>query len=139
MRTLHCTVAIAIAAAVLGAPACAFGQQGGTGNPSAFTVFAKGVPIGSEEVTVAQTVNGTTITGTARIGAPLNLTVRRAQINYAPDGTAMSSIGDKLLGIRTLINGTLATSDATQGTETTHKTDQVSPGALLLPNAFFGA
>jgi pimeloyl-ACP methyl ester carboxylesterase len=70
--------------------------------------------------------------------------VRRAEINYAPDGTAMSctiegSVGDALLGIRTLVNGTNAVSDATQGTQTTHKTDQVSPGTLLLPNAFFGA
>jgi uncharacterized protein len=143
MRTLHCIVALLLAAGVAGAPGSAL-AQGGSGAAESFTVFLKGTPIGSEEVSVARTVNGTTISGTARIGPPLSLTVRRAQINYAPDGTPMSctiegSVGDRLLGIRTLVNGEAAATDATQGTETTHKNDRISPHALLLPSAFFGA
>jgi uncharacterized protein len=144
MRILHCTVALVLAAAGVAAGPRSALAQSRTGNPASFTVFVNGTPIGSEEVGVAQTANGTTISGSSRIGPPLNLTVRRAQVNYAPDGTPMSctvegSIGDKLLGIRTIVNGTTATTDQTEGLQTTHKTDQVSAETLLLPNAFFGA
>ena len=107
-------------------------------------MFVKGTPVGSEEITVTRTAEGITISGTARIGPPLNLTIRRADINYTPDGTPISctiegSIRDQLLGIRTVVNGTSATTDATQGTQTTHKTDPVTAGTLLLPNVFFGS
>jgi uncharacterized protein len=144
MRTLHCIVALLLAAGTASAPRSALAQGTSSATTESFTLFVRGTPVGSEEVTVAHTANGTTISGTARIGPPLNLTIRRAQINYAPDGTAMSctlegSIGDQLLGIRTLVNGTTAATDATEGTQTTHKTDPVTRGTLLLPTAFFGA
>jgi len=143
MRILHCTVALLLAAGVVGGPQGPF-AQGGSGSPAAFTVFVRGVPVGTEEVTVARTAEGTTIGGTTRIGPPLSLTIRRAQIVYAQDGspiqcTLEGSVRDQLLGIRTVVSGTTATTDATQGTETTRKTDQVGAGTLLLPNAFFGS
>jgi pimeloyl-ACP methyl ester carboxylesterase len=142
MRILHFTVALLLAAGVVGGPREAL-AQGGSGTPSAFTVFIRGVAVGSEEVTVTRTAEGMTIGGTSRIGPPLSLTIRRAHIVYAPDGrpvqcTLEGSVGEQLLGIRTVVSGTTATTDATQGTETTRKTDQVGTSALLLPNAFFG-
>lgn len=138
MRTFHCTVALLLMAGLAAAQTPATPP-----NPAHFTVFLKGMPVGTEEVTVIRTPDGVTISGTARLGPPLNLTVRRAELRYAPDGTALEctvegSIQDQLLGIHTVINGSTATTDATQGTQTGHKVDQVSPGTVLLPNAFFG-
>jgi pimeloyl-ACP methyl ester carboxylesterase len=145
MRNLHCTVALVLAAGVAAGTARAQGgARADAGTPVPFMVFINGAPVGTEEVTVVRTPDGTTINGTARLGPPLNLTLRRAQVNYAPDGTPMSctlegSVRDQLLGVRTVVAGTTATTDATTGTQTTHKVDQVTPGVLLLPNGFFGA
>lgn len=137
MRILHCTVALVLMAVAAGA-------QAPPPNPAHFTVFLKSVPIGSEEVSVTRGPEGMTISGTARLGPPLNLTLRRAQVRYAPDGSALEctlegSIQERLLGVHTVIAGTTATTDVTEGTQSSHKVDQVSPGALLLPNAFFGS
>jgi pimeloyl-ACP methyl ester carboxylesterase len=100
--------------------------------------------VGTEEVTVTRTDEGVAISGTARLGPPLSLTLRKAVVRYAPDGTAIEctiegSIRDQLLGVHTVVNGTSATTDATQGMQTVHKTDQVPADTLLLPNVFFGA
>lgn len=138
MRILHCTVALVLMAGLAGA------QSVPAPNPAHFSVFLKGTPIGTEEVSVVRTAEGTTITGSSRLGAPLNLTVRRAEIRYAPDGSPREcvlegSVQDQLLGVHTVVSGTTAVTDSTTGMQTGRKTDQVAPDALLLPNAFFGS
>lgn len=141
MRILHCTVALVLMG---GLPGWAQTAQPAGSNPAHFTVFLRGTPIGNEEVWVERSGEGTTISGTARLGPPLNLTVRRAQIRYAPGGsplecTVEGSIQEQLLGIHTVVAGTTATTDSTLGTQSSRKTDQVAANAVLLPNAFFGA
>jgi uncharacterized protein len=153
MRISHCTVALVLVACIAGEVRGAGlptrgggrgGAQAEAPNVAHFTLFVRGVPVGTEEVTVARTAEGTSISGTARIGPPVSITVRRAEIRYAPDNSPLEcriegSIKDQLLGVRSVVSGTSVTTDATQGTQTTHKTDQLTAGALLLPSAFFGA
>jgi len=146
MRTLHCTVAFLVAAVLSGQARATAAPQAArqAPNPATFTVFVRGTPVGTEEVSVTKTPDGTTIRGTSRLGAPLNLTIRRAEFRYGADNRALEctlegSLGTQLLGLHTVVTGTTATSDATQGLENAHKTDVVAEDAVLLPNAFFGA
>jgi uncharacterized protein len=152
MRTLHCTVAVLLAAALVGQARQVTPARRGNGsqaahqapNPATFTVFVRGTPIGTEEVTVTRTPEGTTIRGTSRLGAPLSLTIRRAELHYGADNrpqeaTLEGSLGTQLLGLHTVVTETTATSDATQGLQNAHKTDEIAADAVLLPNAFFGA
>jgi pimeloyl-ACP methyl ester carboxylesterase len=139
MRILHCTVAIALLAGVASAQTGSPSQK-----PAHFTVFLNGTPVGTEEVTLTRDAEGMSITGTSRMGPPLNLTMRQVEIRYAPDGrpigcTLEGMLGDDYLLVRTVVNGTTATTDTTQGAKTAQATHPVSPTAVLLPNYFFGS
>ncbi len=141
MRILHCTVALVLIAGLAGAAPQAEPAGPGASN---FTLFLRGIPIGTEEVSVTRTSEGTTISGSARLGPPLSITVRRVQIRYAPDGRPLDcllegSIQDRLLGLRTTIADNTATTDITQGTERAHVAHPVSPTTVVLPNAFLGS
>ncbi len=138
MRTVHCTVALVLLASLAGtaqAPAPAFSQ---------FTVFLRGVAVGVDETTVARTPDGVRISGVERLGAPLAVTIRKAEVRYAPDGHPLGasiegSVGDQQFLLRTEISGATATVQATQGEKVVNRTDRVAANAILLPNVFFGA
>ena len=142
MRTLYCTVALALLALV--GPAGLVAQAQAPPAATELTVFFRGVPVGMEEVRVARSAEGMTITGTARLGPPINVTVRRADIRYGPDGRGLScdiegSVRDRLLVIATKISGTAAASSVTEGSSPSRRTDTIAADALILPNVFFGS
>src|SRR3712207_1035085 len=49
---------------------------------STFTIFVRATPIGSEQVTVQKSAEGWTITGSGRIGPPIDLITRRVEVRY---------------------------------------------------------
>lgn len=139
MRILYCTVALALLAGAAPAQTSSSAQE-----PAHFTVFLRGAPVGTEEVTVARDAEGMSIAGSSRMGPPLNLTVRQAEIRYAPDGrpvgcTIEGLLGDDYLSARTVVVGTEATTELTQGAQTTRSVHQVSAASVILPNYFFGS
>src|SRR5450759_165397 len=141
MRIAHCTVALVVFALLTGV---GHAQPPAPVQPVDFTVFFKGVAIGVEQVTVARTPLGFTITGTERIGPPLSMTVRKAEITYSPEWYPLEcviegSLRDQQIMLHTTVTGTTATSGITQGTAVGHKADEIAPDAVLLPNLFFGA
>jgi len=141
MRIAHCTVALVVFALLTGV---GHAQPPAPAQPVDFTVFFKGVAIGVEQVTVARTPLGFTITGTERIGPPLSMTVRKAEITYSPEWYPLEcviegSLRDQQIMLHTTVTGTTATSGITQGTAVGHKADEIAPDAVLLPNLFFGA
>jgi pimeloyl-ACP methyl ester carboxylesterase len=141
MRSAHCTVAL-LAFALLAAPGHA--QQVPQELPADFTVFLQGVAVGAEQVTVVRTAQGFTITGNERIGPPLGLVARKAEIRYTADWHPIDcliegSVRNEAVVLRSTVTGTTVTTDYLQGTTPAHKTDQISADALLLPNIFFGA
>ena len=79
MRLLYCTCAI-----LLLAPPAADAQQA-PASATAYTTFVRGNPIGREDVTVRSDATGVTVTSEGRLGAPANLTIRRAEFRYGPD------------------------------------------------------
>lgn len=141
MRSLHCTVAL-LAFVLLADPGRA--QTAPADQRASFTVFVQGVAIGAEQVTVARTPQGITITGDERIGPPIRLTTRRAEIRYTADWQPLEcviegSARDESVMLHATVTGTTVTTDYLQGTKPGRKTDQIAAGALLLPDMFFGA
>lgn len=141
MRIAHCTVALVVFALLTGV---GHAQPPAAAQPVDFTVFFKGVAVGVEQVTVARTPLGFTITGTERIGPPLSMTVRKAEITYSPEWHPLEcviegSLRDQQILLHTTVTGTTVTSDVTQGTAVGHRADEIAPDAVLLPNVFFGA
>lgn len=141
MRTLYCTAALALVAQLaVHAQAPIPAAQA----PAEFTVFFRGVPIGTEEVRVVRSPEGLTVTGSSRLGPPVNVTLRRAEVRYGPDGgpagcVVEGSAGDRLLAIVATVSGTTATASITQGTASSQKTHPIAADALILPNVFFGS
>jgi pimeloyl-ACP methyl ester carboxylesterase len=146
MPSLHsiraCALAVAAvlpAAAAAQLPPAAPLQEAAA---STFTVFVRGVPIGTEQSAVSLGADGWTITGTGRVGAPLDLVLRRLQVRYTRDWKPLElSIDGTRRGlpliIHTSITGITATSQITQGGQSTDKTDTIAADALLLPSPFW--
>src|SRR4051812_34819271 len=89
----HCTWALLLA---LAAPAAA--QQPAAPAATAYSLFLRGQPVGTENITVGSDASGTTITSDARFAPPLNITLRSSEIKYSPDWTPVSFNADGVFG-----------------------------------------
>jgi pimeloyl-ACP methyl ester carboxylesterase len=126
-RLLYCTCAVLLFASSL------IGAQQGAAPATAYTTFVRGMPIGREDVTVRSDATGLTVTSEGRLGAPANLTIRRAEFRYGPDGSpqrfeliGVANGGD--VSIRTTVAGSTATTESSQsGTATL----AINPQAVL--------
>jgi pimeloyl-ACP methyl ester carboxylesterase len=143
------SIRAALAAAVLALPLSATAQQlapppqlqeAGAAN---FTIFFRGVPIGTEQIAVSRTSSGWNIVGTGRLGAPIDAVARRLQVRYTQDWkplefTLDSTVRGQAQAIHTMVESTAAKSDITIAGQATQKTDTIDPDALLLlPTNFF--
>ncbi|MEQ1898064.1 MAG: alpha/beta fold hydrolase [Vicinamibacterales bacterium] len=146
MVRFHCSWALLTALVVpaLAVPAKAAAQPAPGAVTSGYVVFVGGTPIGREDVIVERTAEHLTITGRERLGAPLDVIVRHAEVKYKADWTPVSLVIDaqlrgRLVNLKASFDGTAATVDTNdQGTVTT-KTVTVSPKPVMVPNLFFGA
>jgi pimeloyl-ACP methyl ester carboxylesterase len=144
MPVLHCIWALLLLLAVPAAGGQAAPAQAAAEGTSGYTVFVRGQPIGREDVTVQRDAAGnTTIVSQSRLGPPVNLTTRRAEVRYRADGSAQSVFIDAQLNgqpvdIETTFTDGVATTKGTEGGMPFSKTDMVSPGAVALPNLLFG-
>ena len=135
LRLLYCTCAL-----LLTAPALAGAQQQPAG-PTGYTTFVRGTPIGREDVTVRADASGLTVTSEGRLGAPANLTIRRAEFRYGPNDTAQQFVLDGVVDggditIRTTVAGGNAT---TERTKSNPVTQAVSAQAILHANGIVGS
>jgi pimeloyl-ACP methyl ester carboxylesterase len=109
-----------------------------------FSIFLRGMPIGTEQVALTRTADGWTIAASGRLGAPLDILARRIQVRYTPnwrpiDFTLDGTAGGRLHTVRTTVEGATAKSDGIAAGQTIQKIDPIDPNALLvLPNGFFG-
>jgi pimeloyl-ACP methyl ester carboxylesterase len=140
------TCALAVAAFV---PAAAAAQQPAVALPlpetgaSSFTVFIRGVPIGSEQATIARTAEGWTIVSSGRMGSPVDLVERRVQVRYTADWkplelTVDATVRGQALTVHTIVTGTTAATQFTQAGQSGEKTDAIAADAVLLPSPFWG-
>lgn len=119
-------------------------QVPGADEAQTFTVFLKARPVGQETVAVIQRPDGWLVRGSNRLGPPLDVVTKLAEIEYdvqwhpkrlliegssrGQDATIRSSFADGEATTEVVIAG-----------ESTSKTDKVSIDALVLPNAFLGS
>jgi uncharacterized protein len=141
MRIAHCTVALVVLVALAGT---GHAQTAPAAVQVDFTVFFQGAAVGVEQVTVARTGEGITIFGSERIGPPLSILTRRAEIRYSADWRPLDcilegTVRDQQITLRTTVAGTKATSQFMEGATPVSRVDEVTADTLLLPNVFFGA
>ena len=138
MRFFYCTCALVLA---LVAPATAQ-QAPATAKPTGYTIFLRGTAVGREEVTVRQDATGTTITAQGRLGAPLNVVTRRAEMKYTPEGsperfTLDGTANGSDVSVRTSFANGTAQTEGNQGTAKIATSHPFSPQAVVLPNGVF--
>lgn len=146
MPVLYCICCIWALLLFVASPAAA--QQGQAPQPAegdtGYTIFVRGEPIGREDVTVQRTTAGaTTIVSRTRIGPPVNLVTRRAEVRYGADGSPESVYVDAQLNgadvnLETTFENGVATTKGTEGATTIAESHPVSPQTIVLPNLLFG-
>jgi len=143
-RLFHCT-ALALAAwlFVAGPAAAQTAELPATGE-AAFAIFLRGAQIGREQVTLARGPSGWILTSTGRSEAPLDFTIARFEMKYAPDWqplelTLEARLRNAVATVKTSFAMTTAINEITQNSKTVSKEDQISAKTIVLPNNVFGA
>ena len=108
-----------------------------------YTIFLRGIPIGTEQVAVDRTPDGWTITSSGRTGAPVSLIARQVQLRYTADWKPVDLVIDATLQgeaftDRTTVTGTTAATTFTQGGQSGQRSHTVAADTVLLPSPFWG-
>ena len=109
-----------------------------------FLVFFRSQPIGREEVLVLRIGDQWVIQGSSRLGAPIDITARHAEVIYDLQWRPKSLMVDAIVrgqdvSLKTTFEGGKASNViAVQGAPQT-KVDDVSADPVVLPNAFLGS
>ncbi len=142
-RICHCIVALLIASIGAG-PSAAAAQPAASPGQATFNIFIRGRNIGSERVEVSVEADGIAITGTSRLVAPVDLTVRTARISYdlswQPRESAVEgTLRGQAYFVRTQFSDGRASSLVLSEGRTQAKEDVVAPATIPLSATFFGA
>ena len=111
---------------------------------AAFGIFVRGAQIGREEVTLARAGAGWIITSTGRTGAPVDFTITRFEMKYAPDWQPLemrleARLKNAPATVATSFAVTTAINEITQNGRTVSKEDQIGARTIVLPNNVFGS
>jgi pimeloyl-ACP methyl ester carboxylesterase len=141
----HCKWLFAVLL-VVASPAPSWAQPGaGEDAGHTFTVFLRQRPVGQETVSVVTRSDGTLIRGSNRLGPPLDVVTRTAEIHYSPqwhptrmtlDGTTR---GQAVTINTTFANGQASSEIVIAGQAPQSKVDAVAEDTVVLPNAFLGS
>ena len=108
-----------------------------------YTVFLQSRPIGQETATLAQQPDGWLLKGTNRLGPPLDVVTRNAEIHYTsawqPTRMTLDTIvrGQEVNVKTAFANGEAANEVLQAGSATpSTKTDKVAADTIVLPNTF---
>jgi pimeloyl-ACP methyl ester carboxylesterase len=130
-------------AIVLAVPAHSLAQPPPSSS-STFSVFVRGVQIGTEQAAVERTAEGWRIIGNGRLGPPLDLVTRVLEVRYDAEWKPLElrvegTAAGKPSLLRTRVSGTTAQSDITRRGTITQKSDTIDQSAVLLPDPAFAA
>lgn len=109
-----------------------------------FLVFFRSQPVGREEAVVLRTADSWVVRGTSRLGAPIDITSRTAEVVYdlewRPKSMTVDSIvrGQDILMKTTFAGGKASSVIEVQGKPQT-KEDTVAADTVVLPNTFLGS
>jgi hypothetical protein len=103
---------------------------------STYTIFLRGLPIGSEQIAVNRSADGWRIVSSGRIGAPLDVVARRIQARYTPDWRPLEfsfdgTVRGQQQTVHTVVEGTAAKSDVSAGGQMAQKSDTIAADAPL--------
>ncbi len=135
-----------MASGFLAAPSAAQTQPPlpATESGTQYLVFFRSQPIGREEVLVLRMADGWIVRGTSRLGPPVDITTRVAQVDYDLEWRPKSLVVDGVVRgqdmmLKTTFDGSKASNIlAVQGAPQS-KADAVSADPVVLPNVFLGS
>jgi len=113
-------------------------------NGTQFLVFFRSQPVGREEAIVLKLADGWTVRGSSRLGPPIDITSRTAEVQYDAEWRPRSILVDSVVRgqdmlLKTSFDGKSASNEfAIQG-KTQTKVDAVSADPVVLPNTFLGS
>jgi len=141
MRNALCSFGLILLAAA-GSSLDGASARSQASDTSKFVVMLRGVPIGTEIVTVSRTASGWIISSSGRQGPPIDLTTTKFEMTYTPDWqpvqlTVDGILGGKTLKILTSFGLTTAITEMTQGDKNGTATQVVSARTIVLPNNFY--
>lgn len=137
-------IGLVVTASLLAAPAGAQTPAPAAEGNTQFLVFFRSQPIGREEVAVLRLQDGWVVRGSSRLGPPIDITSRVAEVHYdlewRPKSLHIDGVvrGQDVALKTTFADGRASNVIAIQGKEQP-KVDQVSADAVVLPNAFLGS
>jgi pimeloyl-ACP methyl ester carboxylesterase len=145
MKHSH-SIRVAVVALLLAWPSLFDAQQPApvTDAAQTYTVFLRSQAVGQESVALVQQPDGWLLRGSNRLGAPLDIVSRNAEVHYDTqwrptrllvDGTVR---GQEVLLKIAFADGQ-ATSEMTVDGKSSSKVDQVAADTLVLPNGFLGS
>src|SRR5687768_7600810 len=133
---VHCTArkTLALAAWLVLATAAVRTQQAPAVpvvGESTLIVFLNGREVGREQVSLARTPSGWTITATGTLAAPFNQSTKRFEVTYAPDWQPIelkidATAESRPLALSTSFGTTTAINEITETGVTRTKTDQIT-------------
>jgi len=115
-----------------------------TENGTQYLVFFRSQPIGREEALVVRVADGWIVRGSSRLGPPIDVTTRVAEVDYDLQWRPKSLIIDGVvrgqdITLKTTFDGSKASNViAVQGAPQS-KVDAVSADPVVLPNTFLGS
>ncbi len=115
-------------------------QEPGT----SFLVFFRSQPIGREEVTVVRQADAWIVRGSSRLGPPIDITSRTAEVIYDPQWRPKSMLIDGVVRgqdvtLKTTFDGSKANNVISVQGAPQAKADAVSADPVVLANSFLGS
>jgi pimeloyl-ACP methyl ester carboxylesterase len=137
-------LALAGAAPLWPSAAAAQGAAPGPAQDAAFRVIVRGMPLGSEQITVLQEPDGWFIVSSSRLEQPLDLTIRRGEIRYDASWRARSLSVDgafrgQKIDFKTRFDGELAHTSVLVNQQMVTKQDAVAVDTVALPNNVYAS
>ncbi len=111
---------------------------------ASYIVFLQSRPVGREEVTVLRQADGWIVRGSSRLGPPLDVVTRAAEVQYDAEwhprrlSIEGTSRGQDVTIQTTFANGK-ASSEISVAGKVTSKVDDVAADTVVLPNGFLGS
>jgi pimeloyl-ACP methyl ester carboxylesterase len=114
------------------------------GGDSSFIVFFRSQPVGREEALVVRTADEWVVRGSSRLGQPIDITSRAAQITYDLEWRPKSLTIDAVvrgqdISLQTTFDGKQASNVIAVQGKPQSKVDAVSADTVVLPNTFLGS
>lgn len=146
MTLLHLTgvVVAALATAASAAAQTPAPQPSADAAGTQFLVFFRSQPIGREEVLVLRLGEQWVIRGSSRLGAPIDITTRKAEVTYDLQWRPQSLVIDAIVrgqdvSLKTTFAGGKASNVIAVQGKPESKVDAVSADPVVLPSTFFGS